>query len=151
MNKLVELLKKKQYTIASIESLTAGLFSSKLAEVPGASAVLKGGLVTYQTICKEEVLHCDHEIVSKYGVISDEVAKEMVVKGERMFHSDVVVSFTGNAGPDVMDEKPAGEVHMAIWMQGAIYLFKQQFKGSRNEVREQSCQFICEKLKKVLQ
>ena len=52
MKELVQILKEKGMTIGSCESLTAGLFTSRMAEVPGASAVLKGGIVTYQTPIK---------------------------------------------------------------------------------------------------
>lgn len=142
MDTLVAFLKEKEYTIASIESLTAGLFASSIAEVSGASQVLKGALVTYQTSCKEEVLHVDAKTIEKYGVISKEVAYAMAKKGKEMFQSDIVVSFTGNAGPEVMDEKPVGLVHMAIAYKENIYTYEHIFEGSRNEIRQKACQFM---------
>lgn len=146
MKELVDLLNTKGYTIASIESLTAGLFASKIAEVSGASNVLKGALVTYQTSCKEEVLHIDHEKIEKYGVISKEIAYEMVLKGKEMFQSDFVVSFTGNAGPDVMDEKPVGLVHMGIAYQDKIITYEHVFFGSRNTIRQDACEYMKNKI-----
>ena len=150
MQTLVKLLKKHQYTIASIESLTAGLFSSKLAEVSGASAVLKGALVTYQTIWKEKVLQVDKNCIDTYGVISKEVADQMAIKGAEMFQSDIVVSFSGNAGPDVMDHKPVGLVHMGLWYQGKLFSYEMIFKGTRNEIREQAVAFMCKQIINVI-
>lgn len=150
MKELVEILKKKQYSIASIESLTAGLFTSKIAEVSGASAILKGGLVTYMTSCKRDVLHIDADLINDYGVISKQIAEAMVIKGMDMFKTDIVVSFTGNAGPDVMDDKPVGLVHMAINFENVIYTYEYIFKGNRNQIREQACEYMSRQLLKLL-
>ena len=67
MKALIERLKKDRLTIGSCESLTAGLFASTIAEVSGASAVLKGGIVTYWTECKVNVVHVREEIVEIRG------------------------------------------------------------------------------------
>lgn len=150
MKELVEILKKKQYSIASIESLTAGLFTSKIAEVSGASAILKGGLVTYMTSCKRDVLHIDADLINDYGVISKQIAEAMVIKGMDMFKTDIVVSFTGNAGPDVMDDKPVGLVHMAINFENEIYTYEYIFKGNRNQIREQACGYMNRQLLNLL-
>lgn len=150
MKELVEILKKKQYSIASIESLTAGLFTSKIAEVSGASAILKGGLVTYMTSCKRDVLHIDADLINDYGVISKQIAEAMAIKGMDMFKTDIVVSFTGNAGPDVMDDKPVGLVHMAINFENEIYTYEYIFKGNRNQIREQACEYMSRQLLKLL-
>lgn len=150
MKDLVTLLKAKHYTIASIESLTAGLFTAKIAEVSGASAVLKGGLVTYMTSCKADVLHIDEELINTYGVISPQIVKAMAQQGSEMFDTDIVVSFSGNAGPDVMENKPVGLVYMGIAFQGKIYVYDQIFKGSRNEVREKACAYMEKQLISLL-
>lgn len=150
MQALVKLLIERQYSIASIESLTAGLFASKLAEVSGASAVLKGALVTYQTSCKEEVLHVDADTIKKYGVISKEVADAMAIKGKEMFQSDLVVSFSGNAGPLAWENKEVGLVHMGLYFKDTLYSYKEVFKGDRNEIREQCVSYMCDKIKTII-
>ena len=113
--KLVNLLNKKKLTIASVESLTAGLFIATLANVPGASKVVRGGLITYQTSLKTDVLGIKPGVIKKYGVVSKEVATLMAKNGEKHLKSDIVVSFTGNAGPT---KEPGGaevgRVHIAI-------------------------------------
>ena len=98
MKALIERLKKDRLTIGSCESLTAGLFASTIAEVSGASAVLKGGIVTYWTECKVNVVHVREEIVEKYGVVSAPCAKEMAEKARLLLDVDLCVSFSGNAG-----------------------------------------------------
>lgn len=96
MKALIERLKKDRLTIGSCESLTAGLFASTIAEVSGASAVLKGGIVTYWTECKVNVVHVREEIVEKYGVVSAPCAKEMAEKARLLLDVDLCVSFSGN-------------------------------------------------------
>mgnify|MGYP000559171954 CR=1 FL=1 len=111
---LVKLCTRKKRTIASCESLTAGLFSAEIASVSGASKALKGGIVTYFTEIKEKVVGVDTEVISKYGVVSKECADQMAQKTRELLESDYCVSFTGNAGPDTMEEKPAGLVYCSI-------------------------------------
>lgn len=95
MKELVQMLKENGMTIGSCESLTAGLFTSRMAEVPGASAVLKGGIVTYHTQIKETVAQVSHEVIRDYGVISAECAREMAEHVRRLLDVDLCVSFTG--------------------------------------------------------
>ena len=150
MEKLVNKLIEKGLTIASVESLTAGMFSSQIANVAGASKVLYGALVTYQSECKINVLNVDRALVDTYGVISKEVANAMAQQGKKMFQSDIVVSFSGNAGPDVMDNKAVGLVHMAIVFAEQLYSYKQIFIGSRNEIRKQACEFLSNKVLEII-
>ncbi len=136
MKELVQILKEKGMTIGSCESLTAGLFTSRMAEVPGASAVLKGGIVTYQTPIKEMVAHVSHEIIQEYGVISAECAEAMAVSVRRLLDADLCVSFTGNAGPECMEDKPAGTVYCALADRKGCATWHFHFAhAERNEVR----------------
>lgn len=151
MDDLVKVLKDKKLTIGSCESLTAGLFTSQLAQIPGASAVLKGGLVTYMTACKIEVAGVDSQIVDAYGVISKECAIEMAVKAKQRLDVDVCVSFTGNAGPGAMEGKPAGLIFSAIALDERVIVYEYKFCGGRNEVRQNAVAFMYEKLMEELQ
>ena len=137
MKELVELLKNRKMTIASCESLTAGLFTSRIAEVPGASAVLLGGIVTYATSVKEGLVHVDRAIVETHGVISDACAKAMAENTRSLLGADLCVSFSGNAGPACMEGKPAGCVYGALAFEGGCRTYHFQIEhASRNEVRE---------------
>lgn len=147
MKELVELLRTQALTIGSCESLTAGLFTSKLAEVPGASAVLKGGIVTYQTVIKEQVVHVEKEIIEQYGVVSEQTAKSMAEHARKLLDCDLCVSFTGNAGPDVMENKPAGRVFCALADKDNTYIYMFDLQGQRNEIREVVVMKMCEIIK----
>ena len=136
---LINLLNKKKLTIASVESLTAGLFIATLANVPGASKVVRGGLITYQTSLKSSLLGIKKEIINKYGVVSKQVATLMVKNASKLLKSDIIVSFTGNAGPT--KEKggaEVGRVHIAILCkpnENFVINFTKVYKGSRNTIR----------------
>lgn len=134
---LIALCRQKEKTICSCESLTAGLFSATLASVPGASKVLKGGIVTYFTEIKERVVGVDANIIKTEGVVSLACAKQMATKTRLLMNADYCVSFTGNAGPDTMEGKPAGLVYCAIasktQVKGYEFLFEDE---SRNDVRQ---------------
>ena len=137
--KLIALLSKKNLTIGSVESLTAGLFIATLASVPGASKVVRGGLITYQTSLKTNVLGIKKETIKKYGVVSKEVATLMAKAGQKHLDSDIVISFTGNAGPT---KEPGGaevgRVHIAILCKPnatRVKNFTKVYKGPRNAIR----------------
>lgn len=136
MQNVVRCLKERGLTIGSCESLTAGLFASTIAEVSGASAVLKGGIVSYWTECKINLVKVDASVVEKYGVISAECAIEMAEKARKLLEVDICVSFTGNAGPDAMEGKPAGLVYCAIASAEKTDVFEYHFKFERNILRK---------------
>lgn len=108
MKALVELLVKKRLSISTCESFTAGLFAYELGKIPGVSEVYKGSVIAYQTEIKRTVLGIDPIILEGCGVVSREVAEQMAQRGQRMFASDICISFTGNAGPNVLEGKACG-------------------------------------------
>lgn len=150
MEELFRLLQQMNLTIASCESLTAGLFCSQLAEIPHVSSVLKGGVVTYWTEIKEDVVHVRKETVDRFGVVSIQTALEMAENVQKMFSTDIAVSFTGNAGPDVLEEKEAGLVYTVICYKNRIYGFEDVIKASRNEVRQQIVDRTVERIIDIL-
>lgn len=149
-SQLVEKLKEKKFTISSVESLTAGLFCSYIASVPGASSVYKGSLITYASEMKTKLVDVDKEIIEQYGVVSEEVASLMAKGGKEKIETDICVSFTGNAGPSVLDNKKVGEVFIGFAINDKIIVEHEMFSGNRNEIREQVCKFACEKLLELI-
>ncbi len=149
---LVTLLKEKNITISTIESFTGGFFAKLITDVSGCSQVFYGGLVTYKTSIKSDVLKVDPKIIEKYGVVSQEVANEMVKKGKDMFNTDIVVSFTGNAGPTVCeDNKMVGECYSSVLFKNKIYKFPMIFgKLKRNDIRECACYEIVNEIIKLV-
>jgi PncC family amidohydrolase len=135
----VDLLVKKLidlgFTLSSCESLTGGLFSASLTSVPGVSAVFKGGLVTYWNEIKVNVAGVCQKTVDDYGVVSSQTAREMAQNVAGIFHTDIGVSFTGNAGPDTLEGKPKGLVYTCIAIKGEVHEFEDLIDLPRNELR----------------
>ena len=139
MNELVSLLKEKELTIGSIESMTGGLFASRITSVPGASKVFKGSVVSYSVLVKESVVKVSKETIDKYGVVSKEVAYEMATKGKQLLDVDICVSVTGNAGPtSEPGEAGVGEVYIGLSSTKGTTVIKKMFSGDREKIREQS-------------
>ena len=136
---IVELCSKNHKTIASCESLTGGLFASTITSVPGASTIFKGAIVSYATQIKKDLVHVPEKLIEKYGVISKQCARSMAYNTQKSMDVDYCISFTGNAGPDAWENKPAGRVYCAIVSkQGTIWDFEFQIdQKDRNEVRQQ--------------
>ncbi len=151
MQELVTVLISKNLQIASVESITAGLFASSIACIPQASKVLKGGYITYTNECKKKMLNIDDTFIAQHGVVSIACAKQMALQGYIALQSDIVVSFTGNAGPDAMENQPVGYVCMAILLHGELYSYEQVFSGNRMQIREACIQFITKELIYLLQ
>ncbi len=135
MEELVKLLKERNLTISSCESCTGGMFASALASISGVSAVFKGAFVTYATEVKIEIVGVSRQTVDKYGVVSAQTAEEMAIQSRKKLKTDLCVSFTGNAGPDVMEGKRAGLIYCAIASKDETEVFEFRFQGERNEIR----------------
>ena len=136
MKKLLEAFKEKGLTLGSVESMTGGLFSAKFTEIPGSSAVFKGGIVTYSVEEKIKLVGVKKETIDKYGVVSEEVAKEMAELGRKVLNVDVCVSVTGNAGPTCEPGgKPAGCFYVAVATKNDVVVKVFQKTQKRNRVR----------------
>ena len=145
MENLVKTLKEKNLTIASCESLTGGMFASKMVEVSGASQVFVGALVTYMDRCKETLLK-GQEILSKYGAISKEMAYLMALETKNKLNSNIAISFTGNAGPTASENKEVGLVYSCLIINEKTYHYKDVYSGDRNQIRS-SC--IIDAIKRI--
>ncbi len=147
---LISLLQKKSLKISSVESFTGGLFIENLISISGASKVVTGGIVSYHNIIKENVVGIPNELILRHGVISKEVASLMATNGNTILQSDICVSFTGNAGPDVLESKQVGKVYIAIAISNQIFEFCNVFSGERDDIRQQSVDFAIMNLLKIL-
>ena len=115
MEKLFRAYKEKGLTLGSVESMTGGLFAAKFTEIPGVSAVFKGGIVTYSSEEKINIVGVKKETIEKFGVVSEEVAKEMAELGRKLLNVDICVSVTGNAGPTCEPGgKPVGCYYVGV-------------------------------------
>lgn len=110
----VALLRERGETIATAESLTGGLLCAALVDVPGASDVVAGGVVSYATRVKRDVLEVDADHLAEHGPVDPRTAAEMAEGARRLLEADWGVSTTGVAGPGPSDGKPAGTVFLGF-------------------------------------
>lgn len=110
---IVERAGARGMTVSTAESLTAGMISSTIGDIPGASAVLRGGAVTYCDEIKHRVLSVEQETLDRYTAVSYQTAREMAAGSLRLYQSDIAVSATGYAGPGGgTEDDPAGTFYI---------------------------------------
>ncbi|MCL2503070.1 MAG: nicotinamide-nucleotide amidohydrolase family protein [Coriobacteriia bacterium] len=137
---LVCALRANGLTVACAESCTGGMVSAAITDVPGASEVFLGGVVTYSNEAKQRILGVDAALLAEHGAVSEQTALSMAEGGRRMFGADIAVSVTGIAGPGGGSvEKPVGLVWMAVSSTWGASASKNLFaKGSRESVRQRA-------------
>ena len=150
MKEFVELLKEKKITVATCESCTGGLLAAMLCDFSGISAVYKGSVVTYANEIKEQVVHVNPETIETYGVVSEQVAREMAQKTQQLMNVDLCISYTGNAGPDICDNKPVGCIFCGVAYKDQIFCYEFLLSGSRNEIRRRVIDESIKKIKEFL-
>jgi len=134
---------KKGLTLAGAESITGGLVASHLTCIPGSSDYFLGCAVTYSVSSKVNILHIDEELIMKWGVVSEEVARAMAEGAKKIFGSDIAYGVTGYAGPPRGDEdQPVGTVCFGFVSGSKAYTWTHLFYGERNEIREQVSRFV---------
>ncbi|MBE6529824.1 MAG: CinA family protein [Ruminococcaceae bacterium] len=113
--RLVREFTQKGLTISTAESCTGGLIAKLITDIPGSSAVLKGGCVSYTEEIKHRVLGVSEEILRTKTAVSEECAKAMAEGVRALFRTDIAVSATGYAGPGGGSEKdPVGTVYLGL-------------------------------------
>lgn len=122
-------------TIATAESLTAGLVSAAIADIPGCSAALRGGVVAYATDVKESVLGLDSSVLEH--VVSEEVAVHLARRACEVMDAGLGIATTGVAGPDPLDGQPAGSVWIAVHLRtGGLSTARHlDLAGDRGQIR----------------
>ena len=150
-SKLVETLLQKKLTIAAAESLTAGLFLSELAEIPGVSGTLAGGVVTYTIDAKIQQLGIAPLLIEQYGVVSKQCVAAMAEQVRMKFGTHIGIGLTGAAGPDTHDGQPAGTIWIGISMAGReVETYQLQLSGMRNTNRLRAVKFTFSYLMRLL-
>jgi len=142
------LLRERGVSLALAESCTGGLVAARLTEVPGASAFLERGYVTYSDRSKSELLGVDPGLIAAKGAVSEEVARAMAAGARRAAGADAAVAITGIAGPDGgSPEKPVGLVFLALDGTLGERVRRAHFPGDRERVRHQAVQAALEMLR----
>lgn len=148
---LVECAAAQGATVCTAESCTAGLVASTIAGVPGASAVLVGGAVTYCDRVKHEVLGVSSGTLAAFSAVSAQTACEMSQGARRLFSATCSVSLTGYAGPGGgTDADPAGTVYISTSADSGTVVRRFTFEGERNEVRAKAARKALEMLLEIL-
>ncbi|TLM82309.1 CinA family protein [Pseudarthrobacter sp. NamE5] len=137
-------------TVATAESLTAGMVSAVLADTPGASGMLQGGVVAYQNSVKANLLKVSQELLADVGSVDGGVAAAMAAGARTALGADIGVATTGVAGPEAHDGKPVGTVYIGIATAAGTNGFQYLFSGGRAEIRAQACGAALERLLEVL-
>ena len=129
----------KGMTLGTADSLTGGRIAASVAGVSGASAVLMGGVVSYDARVKHELLGVEQAIIDTVGVVSEPCARQMAQGAKAALKVDVAVSATGIAGPTGgTPETPVGTVFIGVAWAGGVKVDECHFTGDRQAVREQS-------------
>ena len=135
---LIALLTARQQSIAVAESLTGGLLAGALTDVPGASAVFRGGVVAYATELKAILLGVDRALLAAQGAVSGEVAAAMAAGVRDRLGAAVGAATTGVAGPDPAEGKPAGTVYIAVSAGDQTRVRRLALTGSRAAIRAET-------------
>ena len=137
-----ELLKQKNFTVATAESCTGGLLASRLTDESGSSAYVKGGVVAYCDEIKRAVLHVKAEALEQFGAVSRQTALEMAKNVREIFSATFGLSTTGVAGPLPSEGKPVGLVYVAVVGENFSEVKECHFKGSRTEIKNQAVEAV---------
>ena len=111
---LVSELAEHGHTVAAAESLTGGLLLAALTEVPGSSAVVRGGLVVYATDLKAELAGVDPQLLADFGPVHPEVARQLAAGARERCGATFGIGLTGVAGPDPQADQSVGTGYVAI-------------------------------------
>ncbi|MHC9044900.1 CinA family protein [Microbacterium saperdae] len=148
-------LERRGWTLGVAESLTGGSVSAALVAVPGASAVLWGGVVAYATPVKHSLLGVDADLLARHGAVHPSVALQMADGVRRAVSIDGVdahvgISTTGIAGPDSPDGQPVGTVHVGVVTPEASRTVEFRFDGDRAQIRAAAVDAVLLTLRNVL-
>jgi nicotinamide-nucleotide amidase len=131
-------LVRRGETVASAESLTGGAVADVLSTAPGASKSFLGGVVSYASEVKVNVLGVTEQTVTEHGVVSRQCAVEMAHGVRRLLDADLAVSTTGVAGPEPQEGKPVGLVYVAVASDDSTEVVELRLDGDRADVRRQT-------------
>ena len=138
IQKVHQLFGKKGMTLSVAESCTGGLISHYVTAIPGASSFFEAGVVSYSAETKKTILGVSSETVSKYGVVSDQTAREMAGKVRGLAKTVFSIATTGNLGPDVLEGKEKGLVYISVSCEGGTFSKELRLKGNREENKQEA-------------
>ena len=147
---VVDALRRHGLTIAVAESLTGGLLVAELVSVPGASAVVRGGVVAYATDLKAALLGVDTALLDAVGAIHPDVAEQMAAGVRSRLGADIGVATTGAAGPDPQDGHAPGEVWLGFAIGDRVISVGLALGGDRAAIRGDTVSESLSRLRQLL-
>jgi nicotinamide-nucleotide amidase len=132
---IIRLLKQREETVATAESLTGGLVCAVLTSVPGASAVVRGGVVVYATDLKANLAGVNGRALYEYGAVHPFIAEELARGAAKRCGADWGVGLTGVAGPDPQEGVAPGTVHIGLASGTKTVVRTIEVTGERHAVR----------------
>lgn len=150
--RVYQLLSEKQMTFSSAESCTGGDIARRFTDIPGASQLFLGGVITYTDDTKEKLLGISSELISEKSAVSEEVARQMAQKVRALTGSDIGVSVTGVAGPANDGLHEVGTVFTAISANDICKVIKLNLGKERNRayIRRASGNFVFDMIRRYL-
>lgn len=137
--RVLDAARERGKTVATAESLTGGMIAAALTAVPGSSDVVRGGVVSYASEIKRDVLGVPAAVLDECGAVSEQTACAMAEGALRQTGADVAVSVTGIAGPGGAEPgKPVGTVWIGVSSVAGTSAVRRFFDGDRADVREQT-------------
>ncbi|MCL6087362.1 MAG: CinA family nicotinamide mononucleotide deamidase-related protein [Actinobacteria bacterium] len=134
----------KKITISTAESMTGGLISSMITDIPGSSDYFCGGIISYSNYAKMNLLNVKKDDLNKYGAVSEQVCRQMALSSKKIFNSDYAIGVSGFAGPEADEKgKNVGLVYTCIAKpDGSFKIFESRFTGTRTEIKFRVSQFV---------
>ena len=134
----VHRLVERRETLATAESLTGGLIAATVVEIPGVSAVYRGGLVVYATDLKHALAGVPEDLLAERGAVDPDVALGLAAGARERCGADWGVATTGVAGPEPQDGKPVGLVYVAVAGPSGSVVRELKLDGNRAAIRSES-------------
>ncbi|HSI93524.1 MAG TPA: CinA family protein [Jiangellaceae bacterium] len=148
---VVDALQQAGATVGAAESLTGGLVTAELTAVPGASAVVRGGVVVYATDLKTTLGGVPAEVLDQDGPVAASTAAALAAGARDRCHATYGVATTGVAGPDPQDGHPPGTLHVAVaGPEGTRVASVTGLRGDRAAVRQQAVRHALDLLLAVI-
>jgi len=147
VERLAERLQALNWTMSTAESCTGGMVAANITKLAGSSAWFERGYVTYSNDAKQQDLNVNPQSLLQFGAVSEEVAGEMALGCLTKSKTNASLSVTGIAGPTGGSEKkPVGTVCFAWCINGKVYTKTTFFKGDREAIRVQACDYVLKTL-----
>lgn len=144
LGRLIGLLEERGETLATAESLTGGMVGAALTDVPGVSAVYRGGVVVYATDLKAKLAGVPEDLLAAVGPVHPDTAAALATGVKERLGATYGLATTGVAGPDPQAGIEAGTVYVAAAGPGSVQVRKLQLTGDRTAIRRASVQAVLE-------